>query len=116
MMVKKLAICLLVVCVMMSASAAYAFEGSSWTKAGSKSEQSRAKMEFGLKNMFLGWTELIQEPYQAYKGTSGENVFVGLFDGVFNAVLDTAGGILHFATFPCNKIDIPLPEGGTDIT
>jgi hypothetical protein len=114
-MFKKISLCLLVVCFLASTSTAYAFESSGWTKLGTKSEQTRAKMEFGLKNFFFGWTELFQEPYQAYKGTGSSDIAWGIGDAIVNSIWDTVGGALHFATFPCTQIDVPLPEGGTDI-
>jgi hypothetical protein len=117
-MFKKTAFLLLAISLMVGSTSAYAFESSSWKSAGTKGEQARGKLEFGLKNMFLGWTEVIQEPVQAYKGVEGAegDVFRGLLVGIGNAVLDTAGGIAHFVTFPCTHIDVPLPEGGTDVT
>ena len=71
------------------------------------------KLGYGLTNLLLGWTEIFQEPYKAAK--SGGNVVKGLGKGLWNAVGDTVGGALHTITFFLPQVDVPLPEGGTDI-
>ena len=72
------------------------------------------KFKFGLKNLFCGWTELFTEPCEAWKSDrSARNLTEGAAFGIFNAVADTAGGVLHVVTSPV-PIDIPLPKGGTD--
>ena len=102
---------LLALAILFTATAAYAdLPASPWTTKATNSEKARAKFEFGLKNMFLGWTEILTEPYEA----KGSNVVAGIGEGLFNGIIDTVGGVLHFVTFPCPHIDVPLPEGGTD--
>ncbi len=71
------------------------------------------KLGYGLTNLLLGWTEIFQEPYNAAK--SGGNVVTGIGKGLWNAVGDTVGGVLHTVTFFIPQLDVPLPEGGTDI-
>ena len=91
-----------------SASAA-----SPWADEATYGAQATGKLKYGLTNALLGWTSLFRTP--AAEMQAGENFFVGVGRGVWNAVGQTAGGILHTVTFPLTTIDIPLPEGGTDI-
>ncbi len=99
---------LLVLSAPMTASAA-----SSWAEGATYSEKVTGKLKYGVRNTLLGWTSLFREPMQASQ--AGENVFVGIGRGVWNAVGQTAGGIVDVVTFPLPQIDIPLPEGGTDV-
>mgnify|MGYP001564637944 CR=1 FL=1 len=92
----------------MSASA-----GSPWMDEATYSEQALAKLKYGLTNGLLGWTSLFRTP--AAEIQAGENVVVGIGKGLWNATGQTVGGALHAATFPITAIDIPLPEGGTDL-
>ena len=84
-----------------------AFAASSWAN-GSYSDQAVGKFKFGLTNTLLGWTEIFTEPY-ASKSIEG----VG--KGLWNGIGDTVGGALHLVTFPFPMIDVPLPDGGTDV-
>ncbi|MDP3703609.1 MAG: hypothetical protein Q8R78_04415 [Candidatus Omnitrophota bacterium] len=86
---------------------------SSWAEGVTYGEKVTGKLKYGLTNTLLGWTSLFREPVQASQ--AGENVFVGLSRGVWNAVGQTVGGAVHAVTFPIPQIDIPLPEGGTDL-
>ena len=86
---------------------------SSWADGATYGEKATGKLKYGLTNALLGWTSLFREPVQASQ--AGENVFVGLGRGVWNAVGQTVGGAAHAVTFPIPQIDIPLPEGGTDL-
>ena len=101
-----LALGLLVAPVLASAASPWA-DGATW------GEQAGGKLKYGLTNTLLGWTSLFREPVQASQ--AGENLFVGIGRGLWNGVGQTVGGILHLVTFPIPQIDIPLPEGGTDI-
>ena len=92
----------------MTASAA-----SPWADEVTYKDQVCAKLKYGLKNALLGWTSLVRTPVEAHQ--SGDNVLVGLVEGVWNAVGQTVGGAAHAVTFPLPQIDIPLPEGGTDV-
>jgi len=98
--------------IMLIPSIAFA-DASPWKSAGSKGDQIKQKLDFGLKNMLFGWTELYTEPKEAHD--SGDNIFAGIARGIGNAVVYTLGGVLHVATFPCTAIDVPLPDGGVDI-
>ena len=89
-----------------SAASPWADEGTYGTKVG-------GKLKYGLTNTLLGWTEVFTEPYEASQ--YGENVFVGIGKGLWNGVLDTVLGAAHAVTFFIPQIDVPLPEGGTDI-
>jgi len=92
----------------MTASAA-----SSWASGATYNEQAIGKLKFGLTNTLLGWTSLFRTPMNASQ--AGESVVVGIGKGVWNAVGQTALGAAHAVTFPITALDIPLPEGGTDI-
>lgn len=110
-MVKRLGMAVFAVVLVaapMTASAA-----SDWASGATWGEQATGKLKYGLKNTLLGWTSLFREPMQASQ--AGENVFVGIGRGVWNAVGQTVGGAAHAVTFPLTMIDIPLPEGGTDV-
>lgn len=86
---------------------------SPWVNEPTYGAQATAKLGYGLKNTLLGWTSLFREPVQSHQ--AGENVFVGIGRGLWNAVGQTVGGVLHTVTFPIPAIDVPLPEGGTDL-
>jgi hypothetical protein len=86
---------------------------SPWTQEDGWANQAKAKFGYGLKNTLLGWTELFTEPRDAI--SEGGNFFMGVGEGVWNGVGQTVGGALHLVTFPIVAIDVPLPEGGTQI-
>ena len=86
---------------------------SPWADGATWGEKATGKLKYGLTNTLLGWTSLFREPVQASQ--AGENVFVGIGRGVWDAVGQTVGGALHAVTFPIPQIDVPLPEGGTDL-
>lgn len=92
----------------MTASAA-----SPWANGATYNEKAVGKLKYGLTNALLGWTSLFRTPMQASQ--AGENVLVGIGRGAWNAVGQTIGGAAHAVTFPIPQIDIPLPEGGTDV-
>ena len=87
--------------------------GSPWTQEEGWGNQARGKFVYGFKNVLLGWTDLFSEPYEAIN--SGGNFFLGLGEGLWNGVGQTVGGALHLVTFPITGIDLPLPEGGTQV-
>ncbi len=118
-MTKRISLWLFILAFVISVTPAYAGMGSLDIKAsawksskGSKGEVAKEKLLFGLKNTFLGWTEILTETYDGFK-KEGKEAPWAFIKGIANAVLDTAGGILHVVTFPLS-IDVPLPEGGTD--
>jgi hypothetical protein len=86
---------------------------SSWADGATWGEKATGKFKYGLTNTLLGWTSLFRTPSEEIQ--AGENFFVGVGHGIWNAVGQTAGGIVHLVTFPLTTIDIPLPQGGTDI-
>ena len=87
--------------------------GSPWAKETGYVNQAKGKLIYGVKNVLLGWTELFTQPYE--DAQNGENILMGIGKGVWNAVGQTVGGALHAVTFPIPAIDVPLPEGGTQV-
>ena len=86
---------------------------SPWTSEVGYSNRAMGKLGFGVKNLLLGWTELFTEPKEAIDG--GGNFFAGLGTGLMNGVFQTLGGAVHIVTFPITNLDVPLPEGGTQL-
>jgi hypothetical protein len=72
-----------------------------------------SKLGFGVKNLFLGWTDLFTEPKEASQ--NGEGVLKGIGYGLKDGVENTLGGAVHIVTFPITELDWPLPEGGTQL-
>ena len=99
--------------VALMAAPGIASAASPWASGATYSDKAVGKLTYGLKNTLLGWTSLFRTPMKASQ--SGENVFVGIGKGVWNGVGQTVGGALHAVTFPIPQIDVPLPEGGTDL-
>jgi hypothetical protein len=99
--------------VVLLAAPVTASAASPWADEVTYGAQAGAKLKYGVKNLLLGWTSLFREPVQAHQ--AGENVFVGVGRGVWNGVGQTVGGALHTVTFFVPQIDVPLPEGGTDL-
>ena len=86
---------------------------SSWAGGATYGEKIGGKLKFGLRNVLAGWTEIFTQPVDSSK--AGENVLVGVGRGVWNAVGQTVGGAAHTVTFFIPQIDVPLPEGGTNL-
>ena len=86
---------------------------SSWTHGATYSEQASGKLKYGLTNTLLGWTSLFRTPMKSSQ--AGDSIFVGIGKGVWDAVGQTVLGAAHLITFPITAIDVPLPEGGTDV-
>ena len=89
------------------------YTASPWTHEVGYSKRALGKLGFGVKNLLLGWTDLIVEPKEASE--SGGNVLAGIGVGLKDAVENTLGGAVHLVTFPITAIDAPLPEGGTQL-
>ena len=106
-MSKTLRIMSLFLVVLLLSTTAYA--ASPWTEKTTYKDKVLGKLEFGVKNTLGGWTELISRPIKA------KNKFVGVAEGLGNAVVYTLGGILHLITFPIPQIDIPLPNNGVSL-
>ena len=89
------------------------YTASPWTSEMGYGPQAMGKLKFGLKNLLLGWTDLVVEPKEA--ANAGENLLVGIGHGVKDAVENTLGGVVHTATFFLPQVDAPLPEGGVQL-
>lgn len=110
-MVKWIGVLVLGVALFVGPMAAQA--ASPWADEVTYSEQAVGKLKYGVKNALLGWTSVIRTPVQAHQ--DGESVIGGLFRGLYNGIGQTGLGIAHAVTFPVTALDIPLPEGGTDV-
>jgi hypothetical protein len=104
---------LALICAALLAAPVTASAASPWADGVTYGEKTGGKLKYGLTNTFLGWTSLFRTPMAASR--AGENVFVGIGKGVWNAVGQTVGGAAHAVTFFIPQIDIPLPEGGTNV-
>jgi hypothetical protein len=89
------------------AGSAYAvpMESSDWTHETTYLGKISQKLGFGFLNITAGWTAFFFEPVK------DKNFFIGMAKGIGYTFTNTAGGILHAATFPI-PLDIPLPHGG----
>jgi hypothetical protein len=103
----------MVVAVVLLAAPMTASAASSWASGATYGEQVGGKLKYGATNLLLGWTSLFRTPMQ--ESQAGGNVFAGVAKGVWNAVGQTVGGALHTVTFFVPQIDVPLPQGGTDV-
>jgi hypothetical protein len=90
-----------------------ALAASPWASEVTYTDQALGKLGFGLKNFLLSWTDLFREPIAA--NNSGENVFVGIGQGLVKGVGNTVLGAAHAVTFPLTFLDVPLIDGGTDV-
>ncbi len=104
---KKLLGMLLVALILLAPATVLA--ASPWTTEPDYAAKSVAKFEFGFKNLLLGWTDIMREP-----GNS-DNLARGIGKGVLDAILNTAGGAVHFLTFFI-PVDVPLPDNGVQLT
>ena len=89
------------------------YTASPWTHEVGYGKRALGKLGFGVKNILLGWTDLIVEPKEASE--SGGNVLTGIGMGIKDAIENELGGAVHIITFPITAIDAPLPEGGTHL-
>ena len=110
---KKLSL-LLIMVLMMSALPAIGWAGSPWTTETTQHDKMMGKLGYGMKNLLLGWTEIIKRPIQGAKDEQFIGFGKGLGIGLYNGVMDTVGGALHVVTFPVTGLDIPLPGGGVE--
>ena len=110
-MTKRLGVWAVVLALVAAPTAAFA--ASPWAQEADYVGKAKGKFVYGLKNTLLGWTEIFSEPAEAVK--NGSNFFVGIGEGLFNGIGQTVGGALHLATFLIPQIDVPLPEGGTQL-
>ena len=86
---------------------------SPWTTEMGWGNRAMGKLGFGLKNLLLGWTEIIVQTRDA--ASSGGNVLVGFGKGIGRGIADEIGGVVHLVTFPITILDAPLPGGGTHL-
>ena len=89
------------------------YTASPWTNEAGYTNRVVGKLGFGIKNLLLGWTDLITEPRDAM--AEGGNFFTGLGYGLKDALENELGGVVHLVTFPITAVDAPLPEGGVDL-
>lgn len=88
------------------------FAASPWTEEDTYGEKVSGKLQFGLVNTLLGWTDLIFEPIRgAKKCSSCDSVWTGLGKGLGDAIVNEVGGAIHLITFPL-VVDVPLPDNG----
>lgn len=103
----KKALVVLVVAAVFLAQAV-AFAASPWTQETTYEAKAGAKLQFGLKNLVFGWTELLTKP------VAGNDVINDIGTGLVNAIAYTLGGAAHTATFLI-PVDVPLPNDGVQI-
>jgi putative exosortase-associated protein (TIGR04073 family) len=108
---KKLSL-VLVVLMMVSALPVAGWAASPWTTETVTSDKVMGKLGFGLKNVLLGWTEIIRQPVNGAKEEHIIGFSKGLLTGIYDGVVYTVGGALHVITFPFTSIDVPLPNDG----
>ena len=128
---KKITILMLLLALVIGPVAAFAGEASPWTKENSYSAKALGKLDFGFKNALGGWTKIFTETASCMccngcekAKAEGQCKFKpcpirfgkGLIKGTALAAVDTVGGLLHIATFPVTALDVPLPEGGVQLS
>ena len=101
----RLLVTLILFCAVAGSAYAGPVESSDWTHESTYLGKISQKLGFGFLNITAGWTALFFEPVK------DKNFFVGVAKGIGYTFTNTAGGILHAATFPI-PLDIPLPQGG----
>jgi len=109
---KLMAVALALQLVACTAYAGMSLKASPWTEKEGWGDQASGKFVFGATNLLFGWTEIITH---TQKGKDDGNVLGGFLEGLAHGVGDTIGGALHVATVPLTMVDVPLPDGGTDI-
>ena len=110
-MKKMLAVAVLVVAAVFL-SQTVAFAASPWMDETTYTSKAGAKLGFGLKNVVLGWTELLTKPVDYH--AEGRNVFEGIGAGLANTAVYTVGGAFHAVTFFV-PVDLPLPNNGVQL-
>ncbi|MFZ5801773.1 MAG: hypothetical protein ACOY3K_01500 [Candidatus Omnitrophota bacterium] len=107
-MIKKIAIFALLFMVLMATAPVFA--ASPWTEEDGYYNKVRAKLDFGVKNLMGGWTELYTVPANAEGNV--EAITKALGEGLYNTVVYTVGGALHTATALLPGIDVPIKNNG----
>ena len=104
---------LLIFLFVVSSLPALGLAASPWTQETTYQGKMMGKLGYGLKNLLLGWTEIISHPVkELQEGNKLEGFGRGLGTGVFHAIADTGGGAIQVITFPFTNFDVPLPEDG----
>lgn len=107
---KKAIIALLLAALFVMPTAGFA--ASPWTEENTYGEKVTGKLQFGLVNTLLGWTDAIFEPIRASKGCdSCDSVWKGIGKGLADGIVNEVGGAIHLITFPV-VVDVPLPDNG----
>lgn len=107
---KKIMTIVLLAVVFLGSLSGAGLAASPWKEQTGYANQLKYKLDFGFRNTLLGWSEVITEPWEAHKENG--SILESAGRGIWNAVADTIGGILHLATFPLTMVDLPLPENG----
>ncbi|OQA56289.1 MAG: hypothetical protein BWY42_01073 [Candidatus Omnitrophica bacterium ADurb.Bin277] len=79
-----------------------------WAEKQTYGEKIRGKLAFGLRNTFLGWTEMFSEP-KRYKFDLNKSEWEGFCMGISKFVFYTAGGLIQLASFP---VPVDFPDVG----
>ena len=108
---RKLSV-VLIVLVLVSSLPTLGWAASPWTTGETYQSKMMGKLGFGLKNLLLGWTEIIRQPIEGAKEEHFAGFGKGLATGLYDGVLYTVGGALHVVTFPFADVDLPLPNDG----
>ena len=107
---KKAIVFLVLLAVLLAPALSYA--ASPWMDEETYGEKVSGKLQFGLKNTLLGWTDLFFEPIRASKKCeSCDSFWTGLAKGVTDSLVNEVGGAIHLLTFPL-VVDVPLPDNG----
>ena len=94
-------------------SPAVVFAASPWTEETTYGDKVSEKLQFGLTNTLLGWTDLFFEPIRSSKKCeSCDSLWTGLGKGITDSVVNEVGGAVHLLTFPLVFVDLPLPDDG----
>jgi len=118
-MKKRMTALMVVLMVALAPVAAFAETSNPWTQEDTKGKEALGKFKYGMMNLLFGWTEVFQEPFEAYHESSGKewnhragDTITGLMGGIVYGITDTVGGALDLVTFPATDLSIDLPEGG----
>ena len=103
----------LLVVLMVAGFSGLGYAASPWTEQQGYVNQMKGKLDFGVKNLLGGWTELLRQPVKACQEKAC--AIRGTGKGILNAVVYTVGGALHTVTFPFTFIDVPLPNNGVQL-
>jgi hypothetical protein len=85
-------------------------EPSPWTKEEKYIDKVTGKMDYGMRNFYLGWSEIFNEPIEHHNGVG--DTLKSLGKGVVNFPIYTVDGLIHFVTCPITSLDVPIPNGG----